>query len=288
MRIENLSLEHEALLFERLKNTHTFLSEYSFANLYLFRQAHKYQVLFDADEYFIAGTTYDGHRYIMPTRDVRQLPAGQLKAVSHDYEFIFPIPEDWLSAFKDSSIWKECSDADSDYVYTIKKIATYAGHKLHGKRNLLHQFLSLYSVQPMPLTENRIPEALTILEGWQTDVAQAREETDFYPCQEALSRYNELKLCGEIYYVGAQPAGFIIGEEFNKTCFALHFVKGRRSYKGLYHYMYNHFAKVLTPRYEIINFEQDLGKLALQIAKSSYEPDQKLKKYRIRFTQTTI
>ena len=45
--------------------------------------------------------------------------------------------------------------------------------------------------------------------------------------------------------------------------------------------MYNHFAKILPKKYAFLNFEQDLGKLALRIAKSSYDPDRILKKYRI-------
>jgi uncharacterized protein len=48
--------------------------------------------------------------------------------------------------------------------------------------------------------------------------------------------------------------------------------------------MYNHFAKILPKQYAFLNFEQDLGKLALRIAKSSYDPDRILKKYRVRPT----
>jgi hypothetical protein len=62
----------------------------------------------------------------------------------------------------------------------------------------------------------------------------------------------------------------------------LHFAKGNRKFKGVYQYMFNQFARILPGKYQYMNFEQDLGKLALRIAKSSYHPDQILEKYRLR------
>jgi len=89
-------------------------------------------------------------------------------------------------------------------------------------------------------------------------------------------------LCGGIYYVEGEPAGFIIGEEINDTTFALHFAKGRRKFKGIYQYMYNQFANILPKKYTHVNFEQDMGNLALKIAKASYHPERMVRKYRVR------
>ena len=132
-----------------------------------------------------------------------------------------------------------------------------------------------------PLTQYLMNDALGILDVWQEDVGEEKATTDYFPCREALERYDELVLCGGIYYVEGEPAGFVIGEEIRADMFALHFAKGKRKFKGLYQYMYNHFAKILPKQYAFLNFEQDLGKLALRIAKSSYDPDRVLKKYRV-------
>ena len=59
--------------------------------------------------------------------------------------------------------------------------------------------------------------------------------------------------------------------------------KGKKKFKGMYQYMFNHFAGMLPKKYAFLNFEQDMGKLALRIAKSSYHPDQVIKKYRVQF-----
>ncbi len=127
-------------------------------------------------------------------------------------------------------------------------------------------------------------DAREVLEVWQEDVGEEKRATDYFPCREAFERYDELVLCGGIYYVEGEAAGFVIGEEIQSDTFALHFAKGKRKFKGLYQYMYNHFAKILPKQYAFLNFEQDLGKLAIRIAKSSYHPARVLKKYRIRPT----
>jgi hypothetical protein len=125
------------------------------------------------------------------------------------------------------------------------------------------------------------PDLLKILNAWQEELGLAKEETDYFPCVEAIEKKEDLGLCGIIYYVDEEPAGFILSEPLSEDTLALHFAKGMRKYKGLYQYMYNSFAKILSPKYEHLNFEQDLGLVALKAAKSSYIPDMLLKKYRV-------
>jgi hypothetical protein len=108
------------------------------------------------------------------------------------------------------------------------------------------------------------------------------DETDYAACLEALDRYEELILCGGIYYADREPAGIVLGEELNEETFVLHFAKARTKFKGIYQYMFNNFAKILPPKYKYLNLEQDLDKENLRIFKSSYVPDLMLKKARVR------
>lgn len=281
MPVEKLSLEHRPLLDQRLKGAHTFLSEFSFANLYLFRQTHDYRVVTEGGAVFVTGQTTDGRRCVMPTEDVRVSGLDALLRVLTPQDIVFPVPEEWLSAFPGTMFEQTLWEGDSDYLYKVERIATYQGQQLQKRRNLLHQFLALYVPRPEPLTPERVADAQAVLEGWQSDVGEPLEATDHAACREALARAEELALCGMIYYVEEEPAGFLIGEELNGRMYALHFAKGRRKFKGLYQYMFNHFAGMLPGKYEYLNFEQDMGKLALKIAKSSYYPDRMLDKYRL-------
>lgn len=279
---EKLGLEHQGLLQDRLKNTGSFLSEFSFANLYLFREIHDYRVVTAPEGIFVSGKAYDGGRFLMPTERIDRERADVLLGLLKDGEYLFPVPEEWLPAFDGKKNSLEASEDDSDYIYTVERLSTYRGPQLHSQKNLLNQFLARYTPEARPLTEDRMDDARRVLEGWQEDVGEEKTSTDYFPCREAFERYDELILCGGIYYVEGEPAGFIMGEEIRPDMFALHFAKGRRKFKGLYQYMYNHFAKILPKQYAFLNFEQDLGKLALRIAKSSYHPDRVLKKYRVR------
>lgn len=230
---EHLNLRHKELLYEKLKAIDIPISEYSFPNAYLFRNAHNYEVLVDKD-IFLRGRTYDGYTYLMPTRAPRDTDVQYLKEMMRTVAFLFPVSEAWLPFFP----------ADDFQFHYME-------------------------------------QALFILDSWQSDAGLSANQTDFLACREALKLYDELALCGGIYYADGEPAGFVAGEELNPETFALHFAKARKKFKGVYQYMFNSFAKILPPKYWFLNFEQDLDKEPLRIAKTSYTPDSMLKKFRV-------
>ncbi len=280
MQTEKLSLEHKALLHERLKNITVPLSEYTFPNLYLFRKNHDYDVMLDK-EVFIKGRSYDGHTFLMPTSDARTLDITGLKDLMRSVDFLFPIPEEWLPVFSPDEFEITFAEGDADYLYTVEKMSTFTGRRLHKKRNLLKQFNERYAGKGLPLTNERLDDARFVLNEWQTMTEMSADETDYSACLEALNRYEELVLCGGVYYADNEPAGIVIGEELNEETFVLHFAKARIKFKGAYQYMFNNFAKILPPKYKYLNLEQDLDQENLRIFKSSYVPDLMLKKARV-------
>ena len=54
MKNDLLSLEHKELLYQRLRDINTGLSEYSFSNLYLFRKEHNYSLVDEGDIFITA------------------------------------------------------------------------------------------------------------------------------------------------------------------------------------------------------------------------------------------
>jgi hypothetical protein len=281
MRSEKLSIEHKDLLIPRLKQLSTTLSEYTFPNLYLFRKNHEYEVIFDKG-IFIKGRSYDGYLYLMPTADIGAMDLSYVKELMRGVDFLFPISEAWLTAFNSDEFDITFAEGDADYVYTVRKMSTYEGRKLHKKRNLLKQFVEAYQHDARPLTNERLDESRSILNDWLATSDMKADDTDYGPCLEALDRYEELVLCGGIYYADREPAGFVLGEELNENTFVLHFAKARTRFKGVYQYMFNNFAQILPPKYNYLNLEQDLDKENLRIFKSSYVPDALIRKARVR------
>jgi hypothetical protein len=280
MLSERLHLRHKELLLPRLRAVTEPLSEYSFANLYLFREIHRYEVLLD-DHVFIRGRTYDGHTFVMPTDPPGKVGSSCLRDALAEAEFLFPIAESWVSSLPEGfeAFYRE---GDADYLYTVEKMSTYAGRKLHKKRNLLKQFVESYRHAALPLTDDRIGDARYILEQWHAESGLDPAQSDYGPCREALDLYNELVLCGGIYYADDEPAGFVLGEEVNEETYVLHFAKARTRFKGVYQFMFNNFANVLPPKYRFLNLEQDLDKENLRVFKSSYVPDVMVRKARVR------
>lgn len=281
MQSEQLSIGHKDVLTPLFKKLGAPLSEYTFPNLYLFRANHDYEVIFDK-EIFIKGRSFDGHTYLMPTTDIRAIDLSYLKEMMRGAEFLFPVPEEWLTGFNPDAFEIAFVEGDADYVYTVRKMSTYAGRNLHKKRNLLKQFVQAYRHDARPLTNDRIDEARFILKDWLATSEMKAGDTDYAPCLEALDRYDELVLCGGIYYADNEPAGFVLGEELNEETYVLHFAKARTKFKGVYQYVFNNFAKILPPKYKHLNLEQDLDKENLRVFKSSYVPDAMIRKARVR------
>jgi len=286
MHSEPLSLSHRSLLQDRLKAIPIPLSEFSFPNLYLFRKTHRYEVLTVEQEAWIRGRSYEGRTFLMSTRDVREMDPEHLARMAEDADYLFPIPDDWLPAFPEDRYVSSFDEGDSDYLYRTERIATFAGKKLHKKKNLLNFFLKHYAHVARPLTEERASDALRILDAWQAESGQAEAYTDYEAAREALEKMEELILCGGIWYADGEPSGYILGEEIAGDTYALHFAKALTRYKGIYQYIFSSFASVLPGQYAHLNMEQDLGKEALRHSKESYFPEIKIKKWRVAVGKT--
>lgn len=282
MHTEPLSLSHQELLSSRFKALRLSISEYSFANAYLFRKRHELEVVFgENDIIFLRGTSYDGARYLMPAFDLREISLNELKEYLATVDFLFPIPEEWLSSFDKTALQSTFLEEDSDYIFLTEKIRTYAGRHLGGRRNLVHQCLDLYQPIGFSLTDQHKNDALQVLDAWRNHLSDEVENTDYSACKEAIELQGELALQGKIYYADKKPIAFILGEPLNNEMFVVHFTKADIQLKGIYQYVYQDFAKSLDDHFTYLNWEQDLGKEGLRHSKSAYLPDKMLKKMRV-------
>jgi hypothetical protein len=273
-----LCLDDRGRLGPLLDTVDSLLAEYCFANLYLFRKVHHYRVV-DGPSPLLAGVGYDGEGFLLPLAGPASFPAA-LPLLGSD-TCLFPVDEGWLGAFPAGAFSHEARSADADYLYPVERLATLAGRKLHGKRNLLKQFLEAHVPVFRAFSAADLPAARDILDGWLTDVGQTAEATDHAACAEAILLHGELGLEGLFFAVDGQPGGFLLGER-RRDSYCLHFAKGLRRFKGLYQFMYATLARGLPAGCRYVNFEQDLGKPALQIAKASYLPERLLPKFRVR------
>ncbi len=248
------------------------LSEYSLANLLLFRERHAYR-FHEIPIPHVRGTTYDGERHALP---LVPLDAAGCAVLLREVDCIAPLSNDTLAAALDLRCdWR---DADSDYLYDAGRLATLAGAK--AKRAQARSFEREHRPEERPLNADTIALAGAVLEGWRADVGRDDAGTDRRECREALHLHDLLALDGLVVTVGDEPVAFLLGGPAADGSRIIHFAKGRRAFSAAYPWMFARYAaKVGMGR---LNFEQDLGKPGFAQAKRAFAPITQLRKYRLR------
>ena len=145
----------------------------------------------------------------------------------------------------------------------------------------MNQFIESHTVTFRPFDHSRKKDAQMILDQWREDVKHSSNIGDYEACVNALCNLETLGLFGFVYYAEQEPAGFILAKAlFSKMC-VLHFAKGKRKFKGIFEYMFHHFAHEFGNQFQYFNFEQDLGQPNFRKIKQSYIPDKLMHKCRV-------
>ena len=278
-KLETIDFQHRGLITDSFKQLNLSVSDYTFANVYLFRKVGHYGFLTTDCGLFICGNNKQGQSYIMPLNDLRNCDLNIFRELLEDRDFFFPIPQEWLSFFPRDEFTATSYDSESDYIYLTENMASFKGKQYTRHRNHLNQFFSSYRPEAVSIGAHNLTDTLNILHRWQNDSRLEPDETDFEQCSEALHKFSELELWGTIYYIDKEPGGFIIGEPLNTDTFCLHFAKASTKYHGIYEFMFNDTAKKLQSQFKYLNLEEDMGNKDLRMTKSSYGPQMVLNKY---------
>jgi hypothetical protein len=277
MKLETVDFQHQEFLRESFQNLNLPISDYTFANVYLFRKISNYEYL-TTD---CGLCNKQGQRCIMPLNDLRSCDLQTFNDLLGGESIFFPIPQEWLFIFPADKFVITNDESESDYIYLTESMASFKGKQYTRHRNHLNQFVSLYQSNDEPISANNFSAAMSVLQEWQDDSGLAPDKTDYDQCSEALQKISTLALWGTLYYIDNEPAGFIIGEALNTDTFCLHFAKASKRYHGIYEFMFNDTAKKLQSQYKYLNLEEDMGNKNLRRTKDSYGPELLLKKYRV-------
>jgi uncharacterized protein len=263
-------------LFQRLPDG---ISEFTFANIYLFRQTHHYRISHLPDGLFvITGKDGDKSFFMLPfglpeksLLDELFEKFGSMKCVS--------LPQSEILMQMGYHVEE---DRDNfDYLYSRTDLTNLSGRQMHKRKNLLNSFLKTHNGIAKPLFDEYAGDALRVLEEWR---AMRGDAGDYAAAKEGLEHMYELQLCGGIYYIGERPVGFTLGEENALgTSYVIHFEKAVDvdTYRGLYQFINQSFSSFLPEKYVTVNREQDLGEPGLRRAKESYNPIGFVKKFRV-------
>ena len=273
-----LVLEQRPILHPLFQGLAEGISEFTFANLYLFRQAHQYRIARLPNElYVIAGKDADETFFMLPF----SLPEKDvLHQLFDNFATMKAVSEKQAAQLAEMGYTVEEDRDNFDYLYSREELTNLLGRKFHKKKNRVNAFIKNYQYQGEPLLEEYRDQALAILEDW---ARQRDNPGDYEAAREGLEKMWPLQLCGGIYYVESEPVAYSLGEELAQgKSFVVHFEKAIKAdqYKGIYQFINQAFASILPEKYDTINREQDLGDPGLRRAKEGYNPVGLVKKYR--------
>ena len=144
MKLETIDFQHCELLKDSFQLLNLPISDYTFANVYLFRKISHYEFLTTDCGLFISSSNKQGQRCIMPLNDLRSCDLQTFNDLLDGESIFFPIPQEWLFIFPADKFVITSDESESDYIYLTEKMASFKGKQYTRHRNHLNQFFSSY------------------------------------------------------------------------------------------------------------------------------------------------
>ncbi|HET6420439.1 MAG TPA: phosphatidylglycerol lysyltransferase domain-containing protein [Geobacteraceae bacterium] len=281
----SLELGDKAFLDPLLIRLQPRISEFTFANLYLFRKAHLYRLCLVGDSPVVLGSGYGGEEYFLPPLDGDIVKA--LDALLGDGRLLYGADESFVERYLQGRERTEITeDRDSfDYLYLRRELAELPGNRFHKKRNRVRYFTGRHRHAVEPYSEKYLGGSLKLLEEWRRvragiESASLLREAD--ASEEALSLAGLLGLQGLVVLVEGEVKAFVLGEKLNETTSVCQFEKADPFLEGLYQFADSEYCRLCFTDCEYVNREQDLGEPNLRRSKLSYHPVELVKKFRVR------
>lgn len=264
------------LLQPRFKALTAGISEFTFANIYLFRIVHEYRISeLGGGLILISGEEGEENFFMLPFGLPDDVVLGELFAA---FTFMKNASQAQAATLGTRGYKVKADEDNFDYLYSREGLAALKGRKYHRKRNRVRGFLGKYICTARPLGVDTAEDALAVLRKWREG---NETEGDYGPAGEAVEQMKALGLSGSVYYIEETPVAFAMGEPINVDQYAVHFEKGVPGYPGLMQFVNQSFAASLPKGINLINREQDLGIEGLRHAKLSYKPDAFTKKFHV-------
>ncbi|MBT0892775.1 DUF2156 domain-containing protein [Geobacter hydrogenophilus] len=260
------------------------VSEITFANLYLFREAHGYRLALAGDSLVVLGKGYGGEEYFLPPLggDV----AGALRVLLGAGMSLYGADEPFVSRFLAVEGVAVEEDRDAfDYLHLRQELAELPGNRFHKKKNRINYFTARHSFTVELYGEAHRDGCLALLDEWRrvrNGIDSPSLGLEAKAGAEALMLADSLGLEGVVVLVEGRVAAFALGERLNRDTAVCHFEKNDPFMEGVSQLVDREFNRLLFTDCTWTNREQDLGEPGLRAAKLSYHPVELVKKYRAR------
>lgn len=169
-----------------------------------------------------------------------------------------------------------------DYVYLAEKLKTFAGKKLHSKRNFVNRFTQTYDWSVEELTTENIEQCFAFNKIWCSKNNCCQDESkreEMCATNAALKNFSALALKGCILKISGEVVAYSVGERINSDTFIVHIEKADADIPGAYPMICQQMVKMHAGDCVYVNREEDLGVEGLRKAKMSFYPDLFVERY---------
>ena len=283
-----LELTDRDWITARLRESNFQSCDYSFGNNFIWRDS--YQILFaDVGGFYCAASGGMEHwQYNFPagSGDVRPvIEALRQDAAERGVPFRLRGMDLASMRLTETLFTGEFSFTENrdtcDYIYSVPRLTSLAGKKLHGKRNHINRFQeNNWSYED--ITPENIVDAVNMSREWCA-LYNCTEDPDLNheacAVDQAFQHFFALGLRGGMLRMEGRVVAFTIGEPLNSDTYVMHIEKAFPEIQGAYPMINQQFLMHNCQDYAYVNREEDLGDEGLRKAKLSYYPDILLQKY---------
>jgi hypothetical protein len=287
-----LELSDRALLYGLFADLRPQQSEFTFTNLFVWRDAYQLRLsrtgdalaVFswraDPEDSFLfpllGGGNAQSLRTCLEHMEAKDHNARMARATESDLARL-GIGEAEFTVEQDRDQW--------DYVYPVEELVALAGNRHHRKRNHIDQFARAHNFRYLPLTPALAEQCRQLQDRWCDDkhcdlVSTLRAEAR--AIKDVLDRFEELEVTGGCIEIDGEVEAFTLAELLNPETVVVHIEKANAAFHGLYQVINQKFLEQQWSTVTYVNREQDLGIPGLRKAKDSYHPHHMVEKFVVR------
>lgn len=287
-----ITIDDKSIFDKYLVNYNFDTSEYSFANLIIWRKGCDVRYTIYDNVLIIKKKDFsDNYHFMQPIGYTKNNIKNIIEKLieykeENNMTYLFKdVEEKFLNDLKEiygETLHSQPDINNFDYIYTAQKLITLSGKKLHSKKNHYNYFIKTYDYIIKDFYDTGVKtDIISAAKNWyeQKNNSNKYLEYELNGIKEIVSNMEKLNLKAMAVYVEDKICAFTIGEKVSNNMAIIHIEKGNSSMRGIYTFtnktfIENYFSDVLY-----INREQDLGIEGLKKAKRSYHPIKMGEKY---------
>jgi hypothetical protein len=292
IQLQEITIDKKDLIDRYLKLNCIESSEFTFTNLFMWRQSYNIKYTIINDLLIVFGGK---------TAQFATFPIGDTSRENDIRNAISEILR-YFKATNQTAMIRLCSEESVellhklfpnqftitedvnmfDYVYSIPELISLSGKKFHQKRNHINKFKSLYEFEYRKITAENLNECIELFERWcigrtaeNIELSEGKQAFD-----EFITNFESLDdVRGGGIYVENKLIAFSFGEPLCGHTVVIHFEVADTQYLGAFPMINQQFLENEWNVFQFVNREEDMGLEGLRRAKRSYNPVTMIKKY---------